>query len=297
MEKINLVELLKDCPKNMELDCTNYDGVVRLNRVMDNNSPYPIEINVVYGDECNIHTLTKYGQTVKTPYNKCIIFPKGKTTWEGFHRPFEPGDIVITDNNEHAFIYSGENDNYWEAYCGVYCGTRKLCINSKQWSDKKHKIRLATEEEKEKLFQVIKDSGYKWNAETKSLEKLLRFKVGDRIRHKTHIRQENVVTEVRDTHYILDDELALPFISQDDYELVPNKFDITTLKPFNKVLVRDTNNGYWDIQFYELYDNKNYSYPYRTLGGAVYKQCIPYKGNEHLMGQVKDCDPYYKTWE
>lgn len=25
--KINLVELLKDCPQGMELDCTIYDGV------------------------------------------------------------------------------------------------------------------------------------------------------------------------------------------------------------------------------------------------------------------------------
>ena len=31
---------------------------------------------------------------------------------------------------------------------------------------------LATEEEKEKLLQAIKDNGYKWNAETKTLEKL-----------------------------------------------------------------------------------------------------------------------------
>lgn len=40
----------------------------------------------------------------------------------------------------------------------------------------------------------------------------------------------------------------------------------------------------------------NKSYPYRTLGGTVYKQCIPYEGNEHLTGLVEDCDNYYKTW-
>lgn len=32
--------------------------------------------------------------------------------------------------------------------------------------------RLATEEEKQKLFQAIKDNGYKWNEEEKKLEKL-----------------------------------------------------------------------------------------------------------------------------
>ena len=36
--------------------------------------------------------------------------------------------------------------------------------------------RFATEEEKQKLFKAIKDNGYKWNAETKTLEKLVKPK-------------------------------------------------------------------------------------------------------------------------
>lgn len=88
--------------------------------------------------------------------------------------------------------------------------------------------------------------------------------------------------------------ILIPIIGN-DYELVPNKFDITTLKPFDKVLVRDHDRARWNIQFYQLYDSTNKSYPYCTLG-AVYKQCIPYKGNEDLIGLVKDCDDYYKTW-
>lgn len=298
MKKINLVELLKDCPKGMTLNCTNYNGVVQFNRVMDDNSPYPIEINVIYDNECNVHTLTKYGQTVKTPYNKCIIFPKGKTTWEGFQRPFVPGDIVITNHNEHAFIYSGENDNYWEAYCGVYCGTRNICINSKQWSDKKHNLRLATEEEKEKLFQVIKDNGYKWNAETKILEKLVNpiFKAGNKVRNKNNHNIVFTITSLNEDSYICGTKPALWFDDQDKYELVPDKFDINTLKPFDKVLVRDNDKSRWHIAFYERYDNTSTIYPYRILGEMGYKHCIPYEGNEHLTGQVKECDTYYKTW-
>ena len=34
-------------------------------------------------------------------------------------------------------------------------------------------VRFATEEEKQKLFQAIKDNRYKWNAETKTLKKLV----------------------------------------------------------------------------------------------------------------------------
>ena len=93
MEKINIAELLKDCPRGMELDCINYNGVVTFEEI-SNCSDYPIKITVKYNNECATHTLTKYGQTCISSYNKCIIFPKGKTTWEGFHRPFKDGDII-----------------------------------------------------------------------------------------------------------------------------------------------------------------------------------------------------------
>ena len=37
-------------------------------------------------------------------------------------------------------------------------------------------VRFATEEEKQKLFKAIKDNGYEWNAETKTLKKLVKPK-------------------------------------------------------------------------------------------------------------------------
>ena len=32
------------------------------------------------------------------------------------------------------------------------------------------------------------------------------------------------------------------------------------------------------------------------LGGSYYYQCIPYKGNEYLLGTTDDCDEYFKIW-
>ena len=52
-------------------------------------------------------------------------------------------------------------------------------------------------------------------------------------------------------------------------------------KPFEKVLVRDYDNDVWRASFF--------SHTRETLGryattGLVWKQCIPYEGNEHLLG-------------
>ena len=123
-----------------------------------------------------------------------------------------------------------------------------------------------------------------------------KFKVGDRIRHKTHIRQGNAITEIKDTYYISDDELALPFTSQDEYELVPNKFDITTLKPFDKVLVRNASLSEWDTGFFSRAVKSNNKL-YFIVNTQYWEQCIPFEGNEHLAGTTNDCDEYYKTWE
>lgn len=58
-------------------------------------------------------------------------------------------------------------------------------------------------------------------------------------------------------------------------------------KPFDKVLVRDDDGQEWKINFFSHYDEK-VCYKYRCLK-AFYKQCIPYEGNEHLLGTT---DPY-----
>ena len=159
------------------------------------------------------------------------------------------------------------------------------------------KFVLPPKKKKTKLFQAIKDNGFHWNAETKILEKLIetKFKVSDRIRHKTNTGQENVVIEIKDTHYILDDESALPFIFQDQYELVPNKFDITTLKPFDKVLIRDTDTQIWFASLFSHCNGLDF-YKYKCISGCGYAQCIPYKNNEYLLGTIEDCDNFYKNW-
>jgi hypothetical protein len=80
---------------------------------------------------------------------------------------------------------------------------------------------------------------------------------------------------------------------QDNWELVPNKFDINTLVPFeDKVLVRNAENQKWVPAFwgYKVADGF-----VTTFGWCKY--CIPYKGNEILFKTNNDCDDYFKTWQ
>lgn len=62
-----------------------------------------------------------------------------------------------------------------------------------------------------------------------------------------------------------------------------NEFE---LKPFDKVLVRDKNTKVWVIDIFEKYEDSISEFCYKCMT-SLWKQCIPYKGNEHLLGTTE----------
>ena len=73
------------------------------------------------------------------------------------------------------------------------------------------------------------------------------------------------------------------------------KFDINTLQPFDKVLVRDYTNVPWTIDFFSYRFNKT-----KNIRGVKYcwVYCIPYNDDtKQLLGTSNDCPEYYKWWE
>lgn len=70
------------------------------------------------------------------------------------------------------------------------------------------------------------------------------------------------------------------------------KFDPKTLKPFDKVIVRD-NYSNWVCTFFS-HIKEFESYPYRTSSGK-YAYCIPYNDDtKHLIGTTEESPEYYK---
>lgn len=290
MEKLNIAELLKDCPKGTKL-YSPLVGECTLEHIHG-------ELKKILISASNGTTLTfnNNGTYFQIGNSECLLFPsKDQRDWSKFQRPFKDGDILISGLEDNPFIFKRINGlGNAQCYCAISC-FGQLILNNDNWTCIKG-CRLATEEEKSKLFQAIKDNGYKWDAETKTLEKLIEpiFKVGDRIKHKTHTRQVDVVTEIKDTYYILNDESALSFTFQDEYELVPDKFDISTLKPFDKVLVRNKSNEVWTANFYSHYDATS-DKPFICVGWSEmneYRYCIPYEVNNELLGTTNNTEEY-----
>ena len=73
------------------------------------------------------------------------------------------------------------------------------------------------------------------------------------------------------------------------------KFDPKTLKPFDKVLVRDINTSNWYVDFFSDFNNQG---EFICIGGCHWAMGIPYNENtKHLVGTTKYCSEYYKWWK
>ena len=303
MEKINVAELLRNCPSGMKLDCTLVENLY-FDRIIDSEPYDPCSIGCYTQDGSSRAPIVfnEYGHFTIMVNSKCVIFPEGKTTWEGFQIPFKDGDIVFYKDTISIFKEWGDETSFRTHVCTYLCA-EILDVNVPLFGKGiKGEIRYATEKEKQKLFQAIEDNGYKWNAENKTLEKSveLRFKVGNKIRNiktgqihtvtHTYGNNKHISFQVDNRDYAISHEF------QDDYELVPDKFDITALVPLeSKVLIRDNDFDKWYPAIWGFYD-PDATYPYKVIG-CVSKCCIPYEGNEHLLGTTDDCNEYFKTWE
>ena len=63
------------------------------------------------------------------------------------------------------------------------------------------------------------------------------------------------------------------------------------IKPFDKVLVRDLDSSDWKAALYSHYDTEEKRH---CASACKWVQCIPYEGNEHLVGTTDSPKP--KRW-
>lgn len=81
------------------------------------------------------------------------------------------------------------------------------------------------------------------------------------------------------------------------FKVKKHKFDHNTLKPFDKVLVRETDSGDWCCGLFShrvVFDDIcKYN-----VGEILYAMCIPYnEDTKHLVGTTEEAPEYYRYWE
>jgi hypothetical protein len=203
---------------------------------------------------------------------ECMIFPsKEQRDWNKFHK-FKVGDVIQDEDGYRVEITEVNIDD--ECY-----GYISKIINGIGG------ISFKEQDDWELVSDEIKP----------------KFKVGDKIKRK-NTNEEHTITEVTEDRYeysitkYCDGYITIK--SQDEWELVNNKFDISTLVPFeSRVLVRDNESHAWKPAIWGFLDENCGNHLYGVVGGNWFVMCIPFEGKEHLRGKIGDCDKFYQTWK
>lgn len=162
--KINIAEILNDCPKVTNLYSPLF-GEVKLKQV-DSNAIRPIRITTNIGEETSFYSDGRYSATY--PEAECMFFPSRKMRdWTKF---FKRGDVVIKNGGGMVAVFDGwANDTYTEfnttvnLYCDNNTGEEEVCDTLL--------FRKATEEEREQFFKIAERAfNGKYNPDTLQVE-------------------------------------------------------------------------------------------------------------------------------
>ena len=109
-ENLNLVEILKDCPKGTKLYSTIY-GDVELVKVYLKDDEYPIEIEI--GEGGDITYVANDGRQSRDFPGECILFPsKEQRDWTKFSFKKPKFDPMTFKPYDKVLVRDGNSDNW-----------------------------------------------------------------------------------------------------------------------------------------------------------------------------------------
>lgn len=232
--KINIAEILKDCPKGTKLYSPIF-GNVSFEKLID-NVVYPIH---VVGQKSRQIYFSEYGLYIADDScsdAECQLFPSREVRdWNKF---FKSGDVLVHWNHGLGVIFKEWIDAYisfkvsiCQLKSGGFAKRDEDVFMSEDFSK-------ASDEQRDKFISDMeKFFGGKYNPDTLQVESV---------------------------------KFTCPF------------------KPFDKVLVRDTDEQAWCANYFSHYKNDP-DYFYVCING-IYHYCIPY--NEHTAHLLGTTDPY-----
>ena len=283
---MSLAKILKNCQKGMKLYSPIY-GEVEFK-----------EISVITESiGCKVNGCTVYFYSDGSYYKggECMLFPsKEQRDWDEFMIPFKDGDIIIrTEFNPGCKQYNiaifrnynANSTNKMTIHCQVNGANEfktGMCVYHKDW-------RLANAEEIKRFITRMHESGYDFKGG--KLIPLPKFKVGDTITNGTYTFK---VAHIDDRYYYEESGITVSRLCiQEQNKWRIKKFDVRSLKPYDKVLVKN-GDGCWYPTLVSYVDSSSDVYIIDTTNRA--ERVIPFEGNERLIGGFSDPDPYYITW-
>lgn len=313
-EKVNIAAILKDKPQGTKLYSLTYGDC----SYQEYTGDFGIECQSQNGVQFNLDEYGKYCID-----GECIIFPsKEMRDWEKF--AWKRGDVLVNSRGLKILFDRWANDNYTSFYA------KTINLVEDGFLDTNLHTLASEKDAKSFIKCIEEKLGGKLNRETLKIEKAQpEFKdadiafadYGNRqdvfiVSDKTDLSEgysSFISLDLRDltlsmgyrTCFFKKNLCELRLATEEEKkqlfsalekegkrwdsekkEVVDLKPKVE-LKPFDKVLVRNDKEDQWsaNIFSYQVRDNMYY-----CLGECYWIYCIPYEGNEHLLGTTKDVE-------
>lgn len=314
--KINIAEILKDKPKCTKL-YTDTFGELSIEDIYTED-----ELGIVLSSKDNDELLF-YNDGRYNVYGEPILFPsKEMRDWSKF--AWKKGDVLIMDGYKVVFD-KWLNDDYTR-FNAVHLITSIGGYIDKPLQNRYSPIsnfitrnwrKMTDTETKIYMDSLERECGGKLNLDTLEIEKQPEFKDGDIVVYgKSVAICRRIYKHTLSFYVTLNEMVGLLFAdeveSSEEYRFATDEdklqlFDALAkegkvwdaekkvildlklkveLKPFDKVLVRDSQSDKWRANLFGYIDKDEYYHC--VYANWVY--CIPYAGNEHLLGTTKDVE-------
>lgn len=121
---LDLVEILKDCPKGTKLYST-VQGEVVFNCVIDADVDYPIDVSCIDG----VYGYARDGRIDKKYDGECVLFPsKDQRDWSKFKVPVEKFDYNTLQPFDKVLVRDGDCE-HWR------CATFSFMYNNEMFCE------------------------------------------------------------------------------------------------------------------------------------------------------------------
>ena len=307
--KINIADILKDKPVGLKF-YSNTFGYISFNGVHKDKVYF-------FSEDTNAHSVKPNGKM----YNggECIIFPsKEMRDWEKFS--WKKGDVLVSKDNVHIIFEKFEDATYTR-FKGKHYLWKEFNVEDYNKEETKMLTSVfekASDDVAQTYIKTIEEHlDGKLNLETLEIEKQLEFKDGDIVVYGKSVAICRKIYKHTLSFYVsLNEMVGLLFAdeveSSEEYRFATEEekqqlFDALAkkgkawdaekkqivdlkpkveLKPFDKVLVRDFSKDKWSISFFSFKKEDLYV----CINHCSWNQCIPYIGNESLLGTTKDVE-------
>lgn len=320
-EKINIAEILKNKPQGTKLYSILSDGECFLNEASEDS------IYIDIDNRKRFWCFTVYGSTHSFPNGCVLLFPSREMRdWHKF--AWKKGDVLISNDGKKEVFFNGFTDDTYALFKAKH-GFEVLSNGNTIYLAGEDAIAtsdytLGDKDTAQNYINTIEERlGGKLNRETLKIEPAQpEFKDGDIVTIMPRIGDKLIYLFKEEDngkyygHAFLDGNIAIvnedsycqkdfctarPSTEEEKQQLFSalskkgkawdaEKKEVADLKPkvkpFDRVLVRDSKSDNWRANLFGYIGKDGY---YHCVY-ANWAYCIPYIGNESLLGTTKDVE-------